>query len=66
MDFGIGYRWRSHESNLLLAVKLPDDGSGVADAVAPDAPPPKPARPRVPRPPAPIEPQRGGFFWFGR
>ena len=67
MDFGIGYRWRAHESNLLLAVKLPDDGSGVADAVAPDAPPPKPARPRVPRPPAPIEPQRGGgFFWFGR
>lgn len=67
IDFGIGYRWRSHESNLLLAVKLPDDGSGVADAVAPDAPPPKPARPRVPRPPAPIEPQRGGgFFWFGR
>ena len=64
MDFGIGYRWRSHESNLLLAVQLPDDGSGVADAVAPDAPPPKPARPRVPRP---IEPQRGGlFFWFGR
>jgi hypothetical protein len=66
MDFGIGYRWRSHESNLLLAVKLPDDGSGVADAVAPDAPPPRPARPRVPRPPALIEPQRGGFFWFGR
>ena len=64
IDFGIGYRWRSHESNLLLAVKLPDDGSGVADAVAPDAPPPKPGRPRVPRP---IEPQRGGlFFWFGR
>jgi hypothetical protein len=23
MDFGIGYRWRSYESNLLLAVKLP-------------------------------------------
>jgi hypothetical protein len=67
MDFGIGYRWRSHESNLLLSVKLPDDGTGpTADAVAPDAPPPKPARPRVPRPPAAIEPQRGGFFWFGR
>jgi hypothetical protein len=27
MDFGIGYRWRSHESNLLLAVKT------LADAV---------------------------------
>ena len=24
MDFGIGYRWRSHESNLLLSVRLPD------------------------------------------
>jgi hypothetical protein len=23
MDFGIGYRWRSYESNLLLAVKVP-------------------------------------------
>src|SRR5580692_4310918 len=23
MDFGIGYRWRSHESNLLLSVRLP-------------------------------------------
>jgi hypothetical protein len=67
MDFGIGYRWRSHESNLLLAVKLPDDGSGVADAVAPDAPPPKPTPPKVARPPALVAPQRGGFFfWFGR
>ena len=31
MDFGIGYRWRTHESNLLLSVKLPGDGSGIAD-----------------------------------
>ena len=23
MDFGIGYRWRSYQSNLLLAVKVP-------------------------------------------
>ena len=22
MDFGIGYRWRTHESNLLLAVRV--------------------------------------------
>lgn len=66
MDFGIGYRWRSHESNLLLAVKLPDDGIGTADAVAADAPPPKSARPRPPRPPALVGPQRGGFFWFVR
>ncbi len=27
IDFGIGYRWRTHESNLLLSVRLPDDGS---------------------------------------
>src|SRR5437899_4769381 len=33
MDFGIGYRWRSHESNLLLAVKLPSDDSGRIAAV---------------------------------
>jgi hypothetical protein len=23
MDFGVGYRWRSHESNLLLSIKVP-------------------------------------------
>jgi hypothetical protein len=66
MDFGIGYRWRSHESNLLLAVKLPDDGTGTADATAADVPPPKPPRPKKPRPPAPIGQQPGGFFWFYR
>ncbi len=27
IDFGIGYRWRTNESNLLLSVRLPDDGS---------------------------------------
>jgi hypothetical protein len=30
IDFGIGYRWRTHESHLLLSVKLPSDGSGSA------------------------------------
>ena len=64
IDFGIGYRWRTHETNLLLAVKLPDDGTGTADAVATDAPPPKPARPSRPR--ESIGPQRGGFFWLFR
>ena len=28
MGFGIGYRWRSHELNLLLSVKLPSDDPG--------------------------------------
>jgi hypothetical protein len=69
MDFGIGYRWRTHESNLLLSVRLADDGSATADATSStDAlPPPKP-RPRKPRPPALIQPQaqqqQRGFFWF--
>jgi hypothetical protein len=67
MDFGIGYRWRSHESNLLLAVKLPSDEGGTVDTTssAEPLPAPKPSRPRPPRPPRPIEP-RGGFFWSGR
>ena len=63
MDFGIGYRWRSHESNLLLAVRLPSDGSPAGEAVA--EPPPRPRPPRPPRAPEPIPP-RGGLFWFGR
>ena len=69
MDFGIGYRWRTHESNLLLSVRSADDGSATADATSStDAlPPPKP-RPRKPRPPALIQPQaqqqQRGFFWF--
>src|SRR6202011_2660241 len=66
MDFGIGYRWRSHESNLLLSVRLPDDGSAATEPTSSTEPPPPP-RPRKPRPPAPIPPQqRGGYFWFGR
>jgi hypothetical protein len=65
MDFGIGYRWRSHESNLLLSVRLPSDGSGSADTTssAPEPPPPKPQRSRTPRPPAPVGQSRN-FFWF--
>jgi len=73
MDFGVGYRWRTHESNLLLSVRLPDDGSGVSEATSsaePPPPPPAPSRsrkPRPPRPPAPIGPQpRSGFFFFWR
>ena len=69
MDFGIGYRWRTHESNLLLSVRTPDDGSVTADATpsTETLPPPKP-RPRKPRPPALIQPQaqqqQRGFLWF--
>jgi hypothetical protein len=76
MDFGIGYRWRTPESNLLLSVRLPDDGTASSDATPmAETPPPPPSsaqpRPRRPRPPADIGggPQRRGaggfpfFFW---
>jgi hypothetical protein len=67
MDFGIGYRWRSHESNLLLSVKLPSEDAGTADATSAAEPPqPKPPRPRKPRPPLPIEAQPRSFYWFFR
>jgi hypothetical protein len=67
IDFGIGYRWRTHESNLLLSVRLPDDGSGSSEATSSNEPPPAPPRPRKPKPPAPVgPPPRSGFFWFGR
>ena len=63
MDFGIGYRWRSHELNLLLAVRLPSDGTGVVDATpAPEPAREKPARSKRPRPPEP--PPRQQFLWF--
>ncbi len=65
MDFGIGYRWRSHESNLLLSVRLPDDGSAPEATSSTEEPPPKPARPKKPRPPADVGPQQQrGFLWF--
>jgi hypothetical protein len=64
MDFGIGYRWRSFESNLLLAIKVASDDSGRADPT-PSADSPRPAPPpraRRPRPPESIPPR--GFPWF--
>ncbi len=64
IDFGIGYRWRTHESNLLLSVRLPDDGSAAPEAASSNEPPPP--RSRKPRPPTPVGPQprSGGLFWF--
>jgi hypothetical protein len=64
IDFGIGYRWRSHESNLLLSVRLGPDEAPSADATASTDTPPPPRAPR-PKKPKPAEP-RHGFFWFGR
>jgi hypothetical protein len=69
MDFGIGYRWRSYESNLLLALRVAPGEAGTAEttsSAAEDKPlQPKPPRPRKPRPPAPVE-QHRDFFWFSR
>jgi hypothetical protein len=65
IDFGIGYRWRSYESNLLLAVRQSLDGPGQVDATPGAEPdPPAPPRPKRPRNPPPVQPERGGFFWF--
>jgi len=59
MDFGIGYRWRSYESNLLLSVKLPADGSGSVDATPPAEPSPQtPTHAKRPRPRDPADPRR--------
>jgi hypothetical protein len=70
MDFGIGYRWRSYESNLLLSVRQPSDGSAPAEAKSSDATssaePPQhspPRRPRRPRPAEPPPPRGFQFFW---
>jgi hypothetical protein len=65
MDFGIGYRWRSHESNLLLSVKVPSDGSGSVEG-APSAETPQPALPppKPPRPPRDVREPSRGFLWF--
>ena len=70
IDFGIGYRWRSHESNVLLSVRLADDGSATAEATSSTEtapPPPHRPRPRKPRPVPPPPPQPApsrGFLWF--
>jgi hypothetical protein len=58
MDFGIGYRWRSYESNLLLSVKLPADASGSVDATPAEPSSQTPARAKRPRPQDAADPGR--------
>jgi hypothetical protein len=71
LDFGIGYRWRKNESNLLLATRLPPGAEAEINpslTTGSDSPPtvvegPKPHRKP---PPAPSNPRRSdglrGFF----
>jgi hypothetical protein len=64
INFGIGYRWHANESNLLLAVRLPSDGSGAAEKVSSaDVPVQPPPRPRKPSPPS--QQPRSIFDFFG-
>jgi hypothetical protein len=64
INFGIGYRWRTNESNLLLSVRLPNDGTAPVETTsATDTAPPAPPRPKKPKPPPPAP---RGFLWFGR
>lgn len=65
IDFGVGYRWRMHESNLLLAVRVPGTEMAPAGEDASSADPaPKPPRPKRLRPPESIPPSQGRVFWF--
>ena len=61
INFGIGYRWRTNESNLLLAVRLPNDGTAPVETTSSAEPPPAPPRPKKPKPPPPAP---RGFLWF--
>jgi hypothetical protein len=69
LGFGIGYRWHAYESNLLLSVRLPSDGTPTADTTSSATPveplQPKPPRAKKPRPLPPVETPRG-FFGFSR
>jgi hypothetical protein len=65
LDFGIGYRWRTHESNLLLSVKVvANDVDPVQTSTepSPQALPPPPKRPR----PEPYSRPPPMPFWFWR
>ncbi|GLH77826.1 hypothetical protein SSBR45G_27340 [Bradyrhizobium sp. SSBR45G] len=73
LEFGIGYRWRTRESNVLLAVRSPSaDATISAEATGPAETSDQPPRVRrAPRPPEPIPnypppPRRDDFFFFPR
>jgi hypothetical protein len=63
LDFGIGYRWRTHESNLLLSVKVvANDVEPLETSTEPLPPAPPPPRPKRSRP----EPFPPMPFWLWR
>jgi hypothetical protein len=64
INFGIGYRWHAYESNLLLSVRLPSDGSGAAEIASSADVPMQPAPPPRPRRPSPPPQPRGLFDFF--
>jgi hypothetical protein len=67
MDFGIGYRWRTNDSNLLLSVKLGPDEAPPEEATASTEAPPPPPKPHAKKPRPPVVEHRNsgfGFFWF--
>ncbi|MGJ5177022.1 hypothetical protein ACQR16_01705 [Bradyrhizobium oligotrophicum] len=73
LDFGIGYRWRTRESNVLLSVRSPSaDATISAEATAPAETNYQPPRVRrAPRPPDsipgyPEPPRRDDFFFWPR
>ncbi len=67
LEFGIGYRWRTRESNVLLSVRSPSaDATVSAEAMVPLETSYPRAR-RVPRPPEPVPlypPARRNEFFF--
>jgi hypothetical protein len=75
LDFGIGYRWRKNESNLLLAMRLPPGAEAEINpslTTGSDSPPtvvegPKSHRKRPPPAPTPhrSDGMRGFFSVFG-
>ncbi len=67
IDFGVGYRWRTHESNLLLSVRVPgSETAPAAETTSSAEPSPKPPRPKRLRPPESIPPPPGAFSGFVR
>ncbi|SMX57783.1 conserved hypothetical protein; putative signal peptide [Bradyrhizobium sp. ORS 285] len=72
LDFGIGYRWRTRESNVLLSVRSPSGDTTVsAEATGPAETSPPPRVRRAPRGPElvpayPPPPRRDEFFFWPR